>query len=316
MLEPKHSSRRVTVIFNPNAGAGRFKLDEGSLLKKMTALSRRSKVDLDIQAIRTTCKGDCYEMAKDAISDGCDVIAVAGGDGTIMEAVNSIAGTGASLGIIPVGSGNDTIVSIAGHKDISRCLQDIIGSRPEPLDLASMNGTYFLNVLGIGLDAEVNHMVAKRRDLVTRIGPALTYTFAAVKVLLNFKPHLITISVDGSPPLDHSISLCTIGNGTTCGGGYRLTPRAVMNDGQLDLSISDFIGKIPSLLNIRKAYIGKHILRAENTYRHFKKVEISGNSMIIPYHMDGEPGTVTKMIIDVVPGGISCVHPHIPPHLT
>ncbi len=316
MLEPMNSSRRVAVIFNPNAGAGRFKFNEESLLKKMTTLSRRSNVHLDIETTRTTCKGDCLEMTKDAISDGCDVIAVAGGDGTIMEAVNSIVGTRASLGIIPIGSGNDTIVSIAGHKDMSRCLQDIINSRPEPLDLGSMNGTYFLNVLGIGLDAEVNHMVAKRRDLVTKIGPALTYTFAAVKVLFNFKPHLITLSVDGGPPVNHSISLCTIGNGTTCGGGYRLTPRAVMNDGRLDLSISGFIGKIPSLLNIRNAYSGKHILRKENKYRQFKRVEISGNSMVLPYHMDGEPGSVTKMIIDVVPGGISCVHPHTPSHLT
>jgi diacylglycerol kinase (ATP) len=143
----------------------------------------------------------------------------------------------------------------------------------------------------------------------------MTYTVAALNILARFRPHEISISVDGGYPEEHMISLCTVGNGTTCGGGYRLTPRAVMDDGKLDLSVSEFIGRIPSMLNIGKAYRGDHIKRKENKYTQFRELKIKGLSGELPYHIDGEAGFSEKMVISVVRDGILCVHPHVGSHL-
>jgi len=177
-----------------------------------------------------------------------------------------------------------------------------------------MNGIHFLNVVGIGLDAEINHSVARRRGMVKRIGPALTYTLGAVKVLLLYRPYEIEIWKDGKDFGSHIISLCTIGNGTTCGGGYKLTPRAIMNDGLLDLSISGYLGKMRSISNIKTAFEGKHVFLPENTYSTFRKLEIRSDREL-PYHLNGEAGFAEKIEVEVHPESIRTVHPHLGSHL-
>ncbi|RLF56573.1 MAG: hypothetical protein DRN37_08025, partial [Thermoplasmata archaeon] len=181
--------RRVKVIFNPNAGVGRFRVDETALRDEFGKAAYRAGVSLDLDIEKTSEMGHCTEIAREAVRSGFDVIAAAGGDGTVMEAVNAIAGTGSLLGIVPIGSGNDTIVSIKGDASRSGCIEDIISGGPSRIDVGEMNGMLFLNVVGLGLDAEINHFVADRRSLVRKIGPALTYTYGALVVLMKFKPH-------------------------------------------------------------------------------------------------------------------------------
>ncbi len=300
--------RRVKVIFNPNAGVGRFRVDETALRDEFGKAAYRAGVSLDLDIEKTSEMGHCTEIAREAVRSGFDVIAAAGGDGTVMEAVNAIAGTGSLLGIVPIGSGNDTIVSIKGDASRSGCIEDIISGGPSRIDVGEMNGMLFLNVVGLGLDAEINHFVADRRSLVRKIGPALTYTYGALVVLMKFKPHRISVSVDGGDAEEHTVSLCTIGNGTTCGGGYRLTPRALMNDGMLDLSISPYLGKIRSVLNIKKAYSGKHLELEGSIYRTLRTMEVVGLDRELPYHIDGEGGYAERIAIRIIPGGLGTVH--------
>jgi diacylglycerol kinase family enzyme len=191
-----------------------------------------------------------------------------------------------------------------------RCIEDILKGTPHLLDTGRMNDEIFLNVVGLGLDAEVNHAVARKRDMIKRIGPTLTYTLAAVKVLLFFKPYDIEIELDGKDLGSHSISLCTIGNGTTCGGGYRLTPRAIMNDGQLDLSISGYIGRWRSISNIRTAFEGKHVFLPDNEYHNFKELRITCDKEM-PYHIDGEAGYSERFDFKILERSLRTVHPHI-----
>jgi diacylglycerol kinase family enzyme len=233
-----------------------------------------------------------------------------------MEAVNGLIGTDVRLGIIPIGSGNDTIVSISGHNDMMVCIDDILAANTYSLDVGRMNGDHFLNVVGLGLDAEVNHLVATKRDLVKRIGPAMTYTYAALKVLLSFEPYEVVVRLDGKKTMERNISLCTIGNGTTCGGGYKLTPKAVMTDGLLDLSISGYIGKFRSIMSIGKAYGGRHLEMESNEYARFRKAVVEGSKgEDLPYHIDGEGSYATRLEFDILPEGIRTVHRVSAPHL-
>lgn len=288
---------------------GRFKVDEAHLLNSIRKRAKELDVDLDLEVRETKAQGDCREIALEASNSGSDVVAVAGGDGTIFEAVNSLKGKGSLLGIIPIGSGNDDIVSISGHNDRDRCIDDILTGKGNPIDIGSMNGTYFLNVVGLGLDAEVNHRVARNREHVKLMGAALTYTFAAFKVLLKFKPYKIEFSIDGKDMGERSISLCTIGNGTTCGGGYKLTPLAKMDDGLLDLSISAYLGKLRSIRSIGKAFKGDHIKIEGNIYENFRKAVIKGVDRELPFHMDGEAGFAERIEFEIIPDGIEIVHP-------
>lgn len=306
--------RRLTVIFNPNAGVGRFKVDEPVLKKEIFRAARERDIDIDLEIRRTSSKGDCQDIAAEAESSGVDVVAVAGGDGTVMEAVNCLRGSDTMLGIIPIGSGNDDIVSISGHASRERCIGEVLTGGPHTLDTGIMNDLLFLNVVGIGLDAEINHTVARKREMVKRMGPALTYGLAAFKVLLFYKPYVLEIKMDGRDLGQHSVSLCTIGNGTTCGGGFKLTPRAIMDDGMLDLSLSGYLGKIRSISNIKTAFEGKHLYLPDNIYSRFRKIEILSD-VELPYHIDGEAGFAEKISIEVSPSSIVTVHPHIGSYL-
>ncbi len=299
-------TRTITVIFNPNAGVGRFKVDESKLISSIGSRAMQLERKIRLEVKRTRSKGDCFDLSRDAL--GSDVIAVAGGDGTIMEAVNALVGSETPLGIIPIGSGNDDIVSISGHNDRDRCINDILEGTVHLIDVGRMNDDRFLNVVGLGLDAEINHMVTRERDLVRKIGPALTYTYGAVKVLLGFSPYEVEVSLDGGKKETHTISLCTIGNGTTCGGGYKLTPRAIMDDGLLDLSISGYLGKMRSIMNIKKAYDGKHVDLPGNRYHTFKEMRITSVDRELPYHIDGEGGYSSRLEFSVVPKGLRIVH--------
>jgi len=105
--------RSLVVIYNPNAGVGRFRVDEDRLKREIGSAASDIEMDIDLEILKTGSKGDCKDLTKEAADSGVDVIAVAGGDGTIMEAVNSLVGRKTMLGIIPLGSGNDDIVSIS-----------------------------------------------------------------------------------------------------------------------------------------------------------------------------------------------------------
>jgi len=302
---------RVRIIYNPVAGEGRFGIDRDSLEMKMKDASKAQGKDLEVSSLMTECKGDCEEMARQALKEGVDVVAVAGGDGTIMEAASALANTDTALGILPVGSGNDTIFSIGGHRDLDKCIADILGPCRRRLDMGTMNGKPFLNVVGIGLDAQINHLVAKKRRLVLKYGPALVYAQAAVKVLLDYRPFRISVSYDARPPMELPISLCTIGNGTVCGGGFRLTPLAVMDDGLLDLSVSEHVGLLRSLWNIPTAYRGAHLGMAENHYHQARSITIVGLEGALPVHLDGEGGYEERMDLKIMPSCLTVVHPNI-----
>jgi len=102
--------------------------------------------------------------------------------------------------------------------------------------------------------------------------------------------------------------LCTIGNGTMTGGGFKLTPKAHMDDGKLDISVADYLGKVRSVVNMKKVYDGKHITMKEVLYTRFERLRIDGLGRDIPYHIDGEGGFAKKFDFRVVSNGLKVVH--------
>lgn len=304
MPDPKS----IVLVFNPSAGVGRSGHDTASVTDRLRKMASVEGGRIDLEVLRTLGKGDCLDAAKDAAGSGVDVLAAAGGDGTVMEAAAGIAGSRTALGIVPVGSGNDSLFSISGHRDLERCLCDIVSGSVRSLDMGSLNGSLFLNVVGIGLDAEVNHEVARNRHRVLRYGPLLTYTLAALKVVGRFKPYDVEVMLDGEGPRIHRVGLFTVGNGTTCGGGFRLTPLAKMDDGLLDVSLCRHVGRLRSVLNIRTAMKGEHLRRKETTYHQTKGVRVRGMDGELPYHVDGEGGFARELKISVVPSCLRTVH--------
>lgn len=299
----------MEVLFNPKAGEGRFGIREKELRERIRKTARAKGVDLKMEVYASTMPHEILSLAEEAVEREVDIIAGAGGDGTTNEVANAIAGTDVALGIIPIGSGNDSLTSIKGNYSVDGAIEDIVTGSPVPMDIGKVNGDHFLNVLGIGLDAEVNHETQRRKHHVKSIGPTASYIWSAVKVIPFYKPKRIRASVDGDDPIDITIMMATVGNGDTCGGGFKITPEARVNDGLLDLSMIEATGKLRSLKKIPTVFKGKHLGMREVHYSKFERMRLESLQGDLVYQIDGEDLKASKFDIELIPDGINIMHP-------
>jgi len=297
-------------IFNPEAGRGRFKIDSRDLEKRFKSSASEMGKELEVSVLETEVSGDAERFTLENRGSEFDVIAACGGDGTAYEVANGIVGSGKGLGIVPLGSGNDGIVSITGEKrSIEDCISDIIRGEKHPIDIARMNDRYFLNVVGVGMDAAINHEVADRRDLVKKFGPTFQYAYCTFRVIPRWKDMEVRLTMDDGEPLVQKVKMLTIGNGTTCGGGFQLTPKAKMDDGLLDLSVIKTAGILKTMVSVPKAFKGKHLNMDIVDYKQVRKLRIETlGDRELPLHIDGEKGFSREFEFSVVSGKAWTVH--------
>ena len=249
----------ITVILNPKAGQGAALKLVGFLRQ---AFERRN---VRYQLMMTSAPGHATDLARSA--RGSVVVAV-GGDGTINEVVNGLAGTEKHLGIIPAGSGNDFIKSVHIPANPSLALERLFLERITGVDIGtvechenwpSMSGGLpsskrcFLNGVGVGFDAEVAAKTAEIRFLT---GIPL-YLLAVLKTLGPYRSPEFEIQVDDYQERGRKL-LVAIGNGVCAGGGFYLTPDARVDDGQFDVCLVADIPIRKILRLMPRVMRGKH----------------------------------------------------------
>lgn len=216
------SVNKCLVILNPAARGERAR----ELGQAISALSARCVVRLTADA------GDARAMAAAGAREGFRTIVAAGGDGTVNEVVNGIAGTGARLGILPVGTMNVFASELAiPLNDLPRAWEIIEQDHVRRLDLPVANGDCFVQLAGIGLDAEVVRLTTP--DSKKAMGP-LSYLLTLAQVAFVTPPR-VRIEPCGSPAREGSFVL--IGNGRLYGGPFVLFKDAQLEDGLLDVLV-------------------------------------------------------------------------------
>ncbi len=184
-----------------------------------------------------TTRNQEIELARQAAAAEYDAIVAVGGDGTLGNVVNGLMTAEKrnfdGLGIIPMGTANDFATSGQFPTDPDHCLQFIREFAPILVDVGEMNGRYFLNVASGGFGAEVT----------TSTSPALkdwlggfAYVLTGVSRLVSLKAKPVRIKAP-SFEWEGPLLALAVGNGKQAGGGFELCPRAVINDGFLDLTI-------------------------------------------------------------------------------
>jgi diacylglycerol kinase (ATP) len=148
--------RHIVVILNPVSGRGQGARRKGELSVLLEGAARRcsrpgQRVRWEIR--ETAEQGNGTVLAAEAVRNGADVVAAAGGDGTYGEVINGLMGTNAVMGILPLGTGND----FSRHLGLNTSLEDAVNTlfkgTPKPVDVGHTQGRYFLNVAGCGFDA-------------------------------------------------------------------------------------------------------------------------------------------------------------------
>ncbi|GAX89128.1 diacylglycerol/lipid kinase family protein [Effusibacillus lacus] len=272
-------TRRLFVI-NPNAGKGRalryWKLAEAELHKRQIVYD----------CFMTNAPGDAVGHLKNLAGFYDQVIAV-GGDGTIHEVVNGIVQTGAKLGIIPAGTGNDfaQYLNLNGHFDPVRSVERILQNQSVPVDLVCMQEKVFINVAGMGFDAAVAADV-NRSTFLKKMG-SLGYVASVMRQLPGYRPGAAMIEIDGSKHHFEDAWLIAVGNGGVYGGGMKILPQADCRDGLLEVCVVSGISKLELLRVFPKVFSGSHVRHpAVKMFRGSEVRVISKANLRI--HADGE----------------------------
>jgi YegS/Rv2252/BmrU family lipid kinase len=290
--------KRLKLIANPVSGSGRAR----RIASLVIDLLGRRGLDFDLEF--TAAPRHAAEIAARSC-DHFDAIVAIGGDGTVHEIASSMLRCAKPLGVIPAGSGNDLIKSLHIPHTIEASVEVLLAGRTRTIDVGTINGRCFVNVVGIGFDAAVNHA---SHSIGRPASGVLRYLLALVRTLGSFDPVRLTVTIDGRTR-EEDLFLLTVGNGTTCGGGFKLTPHAVLDDGRLDVTMVRPIS-VPSLLWHLPKVFGGTIDRVPRYASMTSARTIRVTSDIpVPVHVDGEMYREDTRVleIEVIPGALTVI---------
>lgn len=274
----------LTLFLNPAAGRGRA----GRKLAALQKLFAAQSIALDV--IRSEAPGDLERRINDCATAGTSRLIVAGGDGSIHEAVNGIMRSGKSvaLGVIPIGTGNDfaKAARIPLHwEDAVMLLAGRLhnGTPPRAIDVGRMNDRYFANGAGVGFDARVTRIARANR---LPIGD-FVYLVAVVQAMWDgvITPQM-SIRYHGKV-IQGPMTLANVSNGAWVGGMFRIAPAARNDDGELDLVVAGPVSRLRILRLLPRLMNGTHIGEPEISQQRITECVIEAEAPV-PSHLDGE----------------------------
>ncbi len=282
-------------IVNPIAGGGKA----SSLVPVIERCFKNQSVEFDIYWTKRPKDG--IEVAEKAARNGFEVIVAVGGDGTVNEVLNGIVGTGAILATVHGGKGNDFATAVKMPSDIEAACQTLLIGKTKKIDLGKVLDRYFINSVGIGFDAEVANRV--NNGIKYMKGPA-AYTYAFLEKLMSY--HSVEALVDlGNNAQKLKPLLIAVGIGQAYGGGMRIVPDAIQDDGFFDICIfDDTLPRLALIYHFPKVFFGKlKNLKQAHMYRSKElTVRLSEPRYI---HMEGEILFSDQMQFTIQPLGMT-----------
>lgn len=263
----------IRIIVNPSSAK------TSNLWKSIKRKIEELRIECDF--VFTKKKKDATFLARESQEGGFKEIFIVGGDGTINEVINGLNLGGLSLGIIPTGCGND-FAKMLGIYSIEEGISSLRSSCRRLVDIGSVNGRYFINNLGIGIDAKVVYLQSKLRGIKNN----LRYLISALEVLVTSQSFSLEIESDDFKFSGEVLGV-SIGNGRFHGGIFALTPYARIDDGLLDICIIKKTARIRRFLNLNKVIKGRHLSLEEVQAFRAKNLSIYSQRPFL-VHTDGE----------------------------
>jgi YegS/Rv2252/BmrU family lipid kinase len=227
--------------------------------------------------------GEATAFASEAAARGVDVVAAAGGDGTVNEVVNGLDGYDVPLGVIPLGTANDFARQVGIPPDADHAMDVILQRKPRRFDTASLNGRRFLNVSTGGIGAEATaETPASAKDT---LGP-MSYAISGMRKLAEFKPYAGKFTSEDFN-FEGEFLMFAVGLMRSTGGGTMVTPLASASDGLLDLCIVEAMSRREFATTALKVKRGEHVGHPGVHYKQLRAVTIEGPEEL-SVNVDGE----------------------------
>ncbi|MFZ7944941.1 diacylglycerol/lipid kinase family protein [Neobacillus sp. 19] len=303
--------KQIFLIINPKAG-------NGYCLKIWERIESQLMMEqIPYQAFFTEYSGHAKKLARQIAAKNQEqkLIIAVGGDGTINEVLNGVVKEKhITLGFIPGGSGNDFSRGYHIPADPLEALNVILRLRKQkalPVDIGKVTNAeagdarehFFINNMGAGFDAVISYEVNQSRikAWLNRISLGrLVYVYFLLKKLFTYKTTTIDLSIDGNKHIFEQTWFVTISNQPFYGGGMKIAPNAVPDDGTFDITVVHQLSRLKLLLVFISVFWGKHI--------HFKEVKTFRGRVIsiqspasLFVHADGEHIGSTPLTIRLQP---------------
>jgi len=304
---------KARLIYNPAAGPW----DIRNQLKRISALFKRHGWAIELHL--TSKPGDATALARAAAAVGCDVAVVAGGDGTVNEAVNGLVGTETALGVLPIGTGNMwarqlgvATYTLANPLRLREAALGLIGGSFRRVDVGKANDKHFLCWAGIGLDAQVTGEIEPRPRHAKRLG-ALSYVVAAVLIARDFPGFRSRVTIDGSVTRGRTLSILISNIQQYC--GFQVTREAHIDDGLLDVFVLEGLGLQYAVRHLLKLVSQRYLQDPRIVHKQARHIEVL-TERATPVQVDGDLIGTTPVTVTVVPLGLRVlVPPGAPPGL-
>ncbi|MBI3961383.1 MAG: diacylglycerol kinase family lipid kinase [Deinococcus sp.] len=288
----------MLIIANPVSSGGRGQAVGSEVARRLA--QRGVQADL----VFTTAPGDGRRLAAQALAEGCRRITVCGGDGTVHEVAGALATSPAALGIAPCGRGNDLARVLGIPQDLESVITTLVEGTKRRIDLGKIGERYFCTVACMGFDSEAAHLA--HQGVVPFSGTA-AYICAMLMTLFRYRSPMVQLEGDFGT-LAGPILLAAAGNTTTYGGGMKITPQALWDDGLLDICMVRDIPKPTVLWYFPRIFSGTHLALPFVETRRTRQLHIQTSRPMWIY-ADGEPVCRTPVTITVAQQALTVLCP-------
>ena len=301
--------KKTLLILNPAAGKGKGQKNFDAVL---SALSGKFK---NLEFKRSEHPGHIMEISKNAAKDGCQRIISIGGDGTPFEVINGLYADGKpgqeiELGMIPAGTGNSFIRDF-DEASPGKWVEHVLNGKTRQVDMVEFTyfkqgkeiKNYFINIMGIGLIADVLKLTNEKLKFLGALG----YSLAVLIRLFKGMNNRMKVTID-KQNFELEDSALVIANSKYTGGEMKIAPMADTNDGKVDMIVFNEVNRWEILNIFANVFKGKHV-------NHPKVKVFKGSEMAIdaePRQLlmaDGELLGETPMKLKVLPGELKILTP-------
>ncbi|GAC1353957.1 MAG: diacylglycerol kinase family lipid kinase [Herpetosiphon sp.] len=292
-------SRSARIVFNPQAGNA-----DAAEIEDALAVWRQAGWHTEL--CTTEYAGHAIELARSAVTAKLDLVIAAGGDGTINEVVNGLAGTTTPMAALPVGTGNVWIRELDLPLNPAAASTQLLAGAIHAIDLGQADGRYFLMMAGIGFDAAVTRNVAPTAK--RRLG-LVAYGIQALALARHVRGTHVRILLDGRPITGH-VLMVLVGNSRLYGGFLQIAHHASPVDGLFDVIVIKGGDMRVAPLHLLSILLRQQHFNPDLGYYRAREVVIDGMQPL-DVQVDGDTFTQTPIKLCVVP---SALHILLPQH--
>jgi diacylglycerol kinase (ATP) len=295
---------RVAIVANPVSGRGKGR----KLIPEIGAML--TSLGVDHRVLESADAPDAVRLAREASEGGAQIVAALGGDGQVGVVANGIleAERRAALAVIPAGSGNDFARALGlDRKDPLGAARLLEAPELRPIDAVRLETPqrrcFFVNIGSAGFDSEVNAYANKLR----LVKGTASYVVGVMVMLRRFTPGQFRVTVDGSEQQVAGM-LVAVGNAVSYGGGMKVTPSALLDDGLLDICVLGAVSKFEFLKTFPKVFRGSHVDHPAVQMLRGRRVEVSAEREMQVF-ADGDHVGTLPATFELLPGALRAVVP-------